>query len=94
MNRLLALTWKEFLQLKRDRMTLRMIVMVPILQTLIFGYAINYDVRPEDIVLDESRPTRAASWWPDGGDRYSDGGHSMRWTRCGARSTRASHVGW
>jgi hypothetical protein len=26
MKRLLALTWKEFLQLKRDKMTLRMIV--------------------------------------------------------------------
>jgi len=56
MNRLLALTWKEFLQLKRDRMTLRMIVLVPILQTLIFGYAINYDVKDlRTIVLDESR---------------------------------------
>ena len=56
MNRLMALTWKEFLQLKRDRMTLRMIVLVPILQTLIFGYAINYDVKDlKTIVLDESR---------------------------------------
>ena len=56
MNRLLALTWKEFLQLRRDRMTLRMIVMVPIMQTLIFGYAINYDVKNlKTIVLDESR---------------------------------------
>ena len=56
MSRLMALTWKEFLQLKRDRMTLRMIVMVPLMQTLIFGYAINYDVKDlKTIVLDESR---------------------------------------
>ena len=56
MNRLLALTWKEFLQLKRDTMTLKMIVMVPLMQTLIFGYAINYDVKHmSTIVLDESR---------------------------------------
>ena len=56
MSRLLALTWKEFLQLKRDRMTLRMIVMVPLMQTLIFGYAINYDVKNlKTLVLDESR---------------------------------------
>jgi ABC-2 type transport system permease protein len=56
MNRLLALTWKEFLQLKRDRMTLRMIAMVPVMQTLIFGYAINYDVKHlQTVVLDESR---------------------------------------
>ena len=53
---LLALTWKEFLQLKRDKMTLRMIVMVPVMQTMIFGYAINYDVKHlKTVVLDESR---------------------------------------
>jgi ABC-2 type transport system permease protein len=56
MKRLLALTWKEFLQLKRDRMTLRMIVLVPVMQTLVFGYAINYDVKHlKTVVLDESR---------------------------------------
>jgi ABC-2 type transport system permease protein len=56
MKRLLALTWKEFLQLKRDKMTLRMIVMVPVMQTMIFGYAINYDVKHlKTIVFDESR---------------------------------------
>lgn len=56
MNRLLALTVKEFLQLKRDRLTIRMIFMVPIMQTLIFGYAINYDVKHlRTVVLDECR---------------------------------------
>jgi ABC-2 type transport system permease protein len=56
MRRLLALTWKEFLQLRRDRMTLRMIALVPIMQTLIFGYAINYDVKHlRTVVMDESR---------------------------------------
>ena len=56
MRRLLALTWKEFMQLKRDRLTLRMIIMVPLMQTLIFGYAINYDVKHlPTVVLDESR---------------------------------------
>ena len=56
MKRLLALTWKEFLQLKRDPITLRMIVMVPVMQTLIFGYAINYDVKHLKMaVYDESR---------------------------------------
>jgi ABC-2 type transport system permease protein len=56
MKRLLALTWKEFLQLKRDPLTVRMIAVVPIMQLLIFGYAINYDVkRLTTVVLDESR---------------------------------------
>lgn len=56
MNRLLALTWKELLQLKRDPLSVRMIFMVPIMQVLIFGYAINYDVKHlRTVVLDESR---------------------------------------
>jgi len=55
-KRLLALTWKEFLQLRRDRITVRMILLVPIMQTLIFGYAINYDVKHlKTVVLDEAR---------------------------------------
>ena len=56
MKRLLALTWKEFLQLRRDPMTMKMVAAVPVLQLLIFGYAINYDVKHlKTIVLDESR---------------------------------------
>jgi ABC-2 type transport system permease protein len=56
MRRLLALTWKEFLQLKRDPITLRLIVFVPVLQTLVFGYAINYDVKHLRMaVYDESK---------------------------------------
>ncbi len=56
MKRLLALTWKEFLQLKRDPITLRMIVFVPVMQTLVFGYAINYDVKHlKMVVYDEAK---------------------------------------
>src|ERR1700752_5050913 len=56
MNRLLALTWKELLQLRRDPLSMRMIFIVPIMQVLIFGYAINYDVKHlKTVVLDESR---------------------------------------
>jgi ABC-2 type transport system permease protein len=36
---------KELLQLKRDRLTFAMIVGIPIMQMLLFGYAINSDVR-------------------------------------------------
>jgi ABC-2 type transport system permease protein len=40
-----VIAWKELLQLRRDRMTLAMMVVLPILQLLLFGYAINTDVR-------------------------------------------------
>lgn len=41
----LVVAWKELLQLRRDRMTLAMMVVLPLLQLLLFGYAINTDVR-------------------------------------------------
>jgi ABC-2 type transport system permease protein len=44
-RRLLALAKKELLQLKRDRMTLAMTFMLPLVQMLLFGWAINTDVR-------------------------------------------------
>ncbi|MBP6778088.1 MAG: ABC transporter permease, partial [Piscinibacter sp.] len=38
-----AMVGKEFLQLRRDRITFAMIVGIPIIQLLLFGYAINTD---------------------------------------------------
>lgn len=38
-----AVVRKEFLQLRRDRITFGMIVGVPLFQMLLFGYAINFD---------------------------------------------------
>ncbi|MFC0445930.1 ABC transporter permease [Pseudidiomarina halophila] len=45
LRRLLAIAGKEIRQLKRDRLTFGMIVGVPLLQILLFGYAIDLDVR-------------------------------------------------
>jgi len=44
-QRLFAIARKELLQLRRDRLTLAMMVAFPIVQLLLFGYAINTDVR-------------------------------------------------
>jgi ABC-2 type transport system permease protein len=44
-RRTLAMARKEFRQLVRDRLTLGMIVGIPSLQLVLFGYAINLDVR-------------------------------------------------
>ena len=43
--RIFAVMRKEFLQLGRDRLTFGMIVGIPLIQLLMFGYAINTDVR-------------------------------------------------
>ncbi|HEV8202000.1 MAG TPA: ABC transporter permease [Candidatus Polarisedimenticolia bacterium] len=52
---------KEFLQLRRDRITFAMIVGVPVLQLVLFGYAINSDpkhLRTAIIAGDSSEFTR------------------------------------
>ena len=41
--RIKAVVMKEFVQVRRDRLTLGMMVMMPLIQLLIFGYAINMD---------------------------------------------------
>ncbi|NBD08927.1 MULTISPECIES: ABC transporter permease [Corallococcus] len=43
--RILAVLLKEFTQLRRDRITYAMILVMPVMQLLIFGYAINMDPR-------------------------------------------------
>ena len=41
--RFMAVLRKEFVQMRRDRLTFAMIVGIPILQLVLFGYAINTD---------------------------------------------------
>ena len=43
LSRILAVLAKEFTQLMRDRLTYAMIIGIPIIQLLLFGYAINSD---------------------------------------------------
>jgi len=43
--RIRAIATKEVRQLRRDRLTFGMIVGIPLIQMLLFGYAINFDVR-------------------------------------------------
>ncbi|MDR1515280.1 MAG: ABC transporter permease [Synergistaceae bacterium] len=55
MHRLKALITKEFIQVFRDKVTLALIVGIPIMQLLIFGFAINTDVKHlKTAVLDQS----------------------------------------
>ena len=57
-GRFLVVAYKELLQLRRDRMTLSMVVMLPIFQLLIYGYGINTDVRHiQTVVYDQDDST-------------------------------------
>jgi ABC-2 type transport system permease protein len=51
-----AMLVKEFIQLKRDRVSFAMIIMIPLMQLLLFGYAINTTPRnlPTAVLMQES----------------------------------------
>ncbi len=56
MNRVLAVLAKEFIQIRRDRLTFAMMLGVPVIQLVLFGFAISTD--PKDLptgLLDLSR---------------------------------------
>ena len=50
-----AMLVKEFIQLRRDRVSFVMIIMVPLMQLILFGYAINTTPRnlPTAVLLQE-----------------------------------------
>src|ERR1700719_3283329 len=54
-RRSVAMVIKEFIQLKRDRVSFAMIVMIPVMQLMLFGYAINTTPRnlPTAVLLQE-----------------------------------------
>jgi len=55
-----VIAWKELRQLRRDRMTIAMMVVVPLMQLMLFGYAINTDVRHmPTIVYDQDRSAQS-----------------------------------
>ncbi|HEY1076319.1 MAG TPA: ABC transporter permease [Fontimonas sp.] len=60
LRRLGAIVVKELRQLRRDRLTFGMIVGIPIMELVMFGYAINMDVRHLDAaVLDLANTARS-----------------------------------
>src|SRR5215213_731195 len=55
-SRVWSIVRKEFIQIRRDPRTLAIVVVMPIMQLLLFGYAINTSVdRIPTVVLDEAR---------------------------------------
>jgi ABC-2 type transport system permease protein len=54
-RRTVAMLIKEFIQLKRDRVSFAMIIMIPLVQLILFGYAINTNPRnlPTAVLLQE-----------------------------------------
>ena len=62
LSRWLGILIKEFIQLKRDRLTFGMIVGIPIIQLMLFGFAINSDPKhmPTAVVMADPGPQARA----------------------------------
>ena len=59
-RRLFAIVVKELRQLRRDRMTLAMIIGIPVLQLILFGYAINFTLHGLDAGIADQANTAAS----------------------------------
>jgi ABC-2 type transport system permease protein len=52
--------WKEFVQMRRDRITLAMMVVLPAIQLTLFGFAIRTEVRHLALVINDESRSRAS----------------------------------
>jgi ABC-2 type transport system permease protein len=62
LGRILAVVRKEVRQLRRDRLTFGMIIGLPVMQLMLFGYAINQDVRHLRAAVADQAGTQRARW--------------------------------
>jgi ABC-type multidrug transport system permease subunit len=60
LGRILVVAKKELIQLRRDRLTIGMMVFLPIMQLVLFGYAIDTDVRHMPTVVLDADQTQAS----------------------------------
>jgi ABC-2 type transport system permease protein len=60
LGRILVVARKELIQLRRDRLTIGMMVMLPLMQLVLFGYAIDTDVRHMPTVVYDADRTAAS----------------------------------
>jgi ABC-2 type transport system permease protein len=61
-GRIRAVLLKEFIQMRRDRLTFAMILGIPIMQLVLFGYAINTDPKhlPTGVIVADTGPVSRA----------------------------------
>ncbi len=63
LERLRSMVKKEFVQMRRDPATLRLMLAVPVMQLFIFGFAIRTDVRHlPTVVFDQSRTQQSRAF--------------------------------
>ena len=89
LSRIMAIVKKEVRQLRRDRLTFGMVVGLPVIQMLLFGYAINTDVRNLKTAVADQAETHLSRQFiaglaADAGRRYRGARRQRRpnWRTC------------
>ncbi|MHB1341289.1 MAG: ABC transporter permease [Coriobacteriia bacterium] len=63
LRRIAAITQKEYIHIRRDPRTLISILVMPVIQLLLFSYAISFDVRDvPTVILDQDRSTASREY--------------------------------
>lgn len=70
-QRLGALARKEFIQIRRDKRTLAMMVLLPLLWLVIFGYAFSFDIKEIKVAVIDNSGTRIGHLVADAFRNYS-----------------------
>jgi len=73
-KRLWAVVVKEFIQMRRDRLTFGMMVGIPMIQLMLFGFAINSDPKhlPTAVIVQDHSPFSRTLIWSLRNSRYFD----------------------
>lgn len=73
-QRFWAMVVKEFIQMRRDRLTFAMMIGIPLLQIVLFGYAINMDPKnlPTAVLLADNGPQGRSLLYAIKNSRYFD----------------------
>ncbi len=90
-RRFMAVLIKEFIQMRRDRITFGMMIGLPIVQLLLFGFAINADPRhlPTLIEMNDSGPLSRAILAAMSQSDYFDFRGVVRGTQAGQEALQA-----
>jgi ABC-2 type transport system permease protein len=62
MRKTVAVALKEFRQIARDTRTLMILLFVPVFFLLLYGYALNWDIRHVRVAVDDT-PAATTPWW-------------------------------
>jgi ABC-2 type transport system permease protein len=78
LHRVFAMLGKEFIQMRRDKTTLAMLIGIPLMQLFLFGYAINMVPRhlPTALIVTDSGPFANSIVSALNNSSYFDVGHS------------------